>query len=122
MPAFHVLYLIEQEIIEITINLVENFQDVVQLVGLQIDQPLIVKIGIGVFHAHTLQRLIAEGGLAASPDADDGLRLGAFQVYLVLFRAAAQGFFCPGLHFFLLVGEDKFQGSLIDHSAVNFTA
>ena len=103
MPAFHVLYLIEQEIIEITINLVENFQDVVELVGLQIDQPLIVEIGIGVFHAHTLQRLIAEGGLAASPDADDGLRLGAFQVYLILLRPAAQGFFGSGLHFLLLV-------------------
>ena len=122
MPTFHVLYLGEQEVIKIAVNLVEDFQDIVELIGLQIDQPFIVEIGIGIFDAQTMQRLIAESGLAASPDADDGLRLGAFQVYLFLLRPVAQDFFSSGLHFFLLVGEDKFQGSLIDHSAVNFTA
>jgi len=118
MPAFYILYLVEQKIIEIAVDLVENFQDVVELVGLEIYQTLIVEIGIGIFDAHTLQRLIAEGGLAASPDADDCLRLGASQIYLLLFRPAAEGFFSSGFHFFLLVGEDKFQGSLIDHGVV----
>ena len=73
MPAFYVLDFVEQEVIEIAVDLVEYLQYIVKLVGLEIDQTLVVKIGIGIFDSYALQGLIAEGGLSASSYANDNL-------------------------------------------------
>ncbi len=58
-PTFHVLYLIQEDVMEVTINLVEHFQDVVELISLQSCKTLIVKIHIGEWFFCVLQYLKA---------------------------------------------------------------
>ena len=59
MPALDVLYLIKEKIIEVTIYLIQYFQNVVQIFSLDFSQPLIVKVYIGIFHTSLLQCLEA---------------------------------------------------------------
>ena len=36
VPAFHILYLVEKQVLEVAINLIQNFKDIVQLVCLKV--------------------------------------------------------------------------------------
>ena len=59
VPALDILYLVKKQIIEITIYLIQYFQNIVQIFCLYVSQPLIVKIYISVFHTCFLQCLEA---------------------------------------------------------------
>ena len=59
--------------------------------------------------------LIAKSGLATSSDTNDYLGLGAFGIYKLLFLSVTQHFVCSRLQFLLLVCEDEFQCSFVNH-------
>jgi hypothetical protein len=47
MPTFHVLRFIHEKILEITINLIQYQQNIVQVIGGYIQKTLIVEVDIG---------------------------------------------------------------------------
>ena len=60
MPPFHVLYLVQKQIIKIAINLVKHFKNVVQLTCINANKTLIIKISVGIPYPCAFECLIAK--------------------------------------------------------------
>ena len=78
MPTLHILYFIQKQIGKISLNLVEDFEQIIQLGCLHVCQPFVIKINVGKFHTTMMQGLIAQGGLSTSPHSDNDLCLCTF--------------------------------------------
>ncbi len=108
-PTFHILYFVKEYIVEVTIYLVKNFKNIIQLNALQSYQTLIIKIDIGESLSDMLQRLKAQGGFSTASHSYYYLRLRTIHIDESLFPARAKSLISPSLHLFFLVSKYDLQ-------------
>lgn len=80
VPPINILHLIKKQILEVPIYLIEHFQHIIQLSGIQIAQTLIIKVYIREMYTCGLQGLKAKCRFSASTDSDHNLCMRALQI------------------------------------------
>ena len=86
-PPINVLNFIKEDILEVSINLIQHLKHVIQLVCSQASQTLIIKIYISILHTCISKRLQAKSRLSATTHTNNNLSLRTIQIHKVFFHS-----------------------------------
>ena len=113
IPFRDILYFINEQVVEITVDFIQHFQHIVKVISLKMYETFIVKIDIGELHTASHKSIITEGRFAAASHADHNLSLSAVEINAVFLFSLAESdglFECQFLH---LICEYSFKYSFI---------